>query len=67
MTWCGGLCDKHPALQILKYTMPDPYDYLVSPGDVIPHQDIGVQQNEDFVYDEEYGLALIYTSKDNER
>ena len=48
--------------------MPDPYEPpYPSYGDVIPYEDIGVQQNEEFVYDEQYGLALNYTSKDHER
>jgi len=34
---------------------------------VVPYEDIGVQQNEEFVFDEKYGLALNYTSNDNER
>jgi len=51
-------------LAILKYTISEDFWYQSPP---IPYEDIGVQQSEEFVYDEQYGLALNYTSKDSER
>lgn len=48
--------------------MPDQYEYpYPSYGDIVAYEDIGVQKNEEFVYDEDYGLALVYSSNDFER